>query len=290
MSLGAFLGLLSALVLTPTVVAADRELAADSTLEGILRRGELRVGFEAGYMPFQMIDKRGGLRERSLRAADVRRGAQQASFIGFDIDIAREMAKALGVRFVPVHTQWSSIIPALDLGRFDIIISGMSATEERQQRVDFAEPYMSIGQTILLDARHGSAVKSYRDLDNSNYTVASKPGTTGEEAVLTLMPNAGYRPFDTETEGAMAVVEGEVDAFVYDLPFNAVFSAMHESSDLLFLDQPFTRESLAWAIRKQDPDFIQWLNRFLAEIKSDGRYARLYEKWFKRQDWFAHVR
>lgn len=290
MFLGAFLGLLSALMLAPTVVAADRELAADSTLEGILRRNELRVGFEAGYMPFQMIDRRGGLRERSLRAADVRRGAQQASFIGFDIDVAREMAKALGVRFVPVHTQWTSIIPALNLGRFDIIISGMSVTEERQRRVDFAEPYMSIGQTILLAARHGGAVTSFRDLDDPKYTVASKPGTTGEEAVLTLMPNASYRPFGTEMEGAMAVVEGEADAFVYDLPFNAVFSIMHGSSDVLFLDEPFTRESLAWAIRKEDPDFLQWLNQFLAEIKADGRYERLYDKWFKRQDWFAYVR
>ena len=109
------------LVLPVAARAADAELAKDSTLEGVLRRGQLRVGFEAGYMPFQMIDKRAGLRQRDLRPADVRRGGQQASFIGFDIDIAREMATELGVKFVPVHTRWTSIIPALRLGRFDII-------------------------------------------------------------------------------------------------------------------------------------------------------------------------
>ena len=145
------LGLIAALLAGLPAAAADLELSPDSTLEGILRRGTLRVGFEAGYMPFQMIDKRGGLRERTLRPADIRKGGQQASFIGFDIDIAREMAKELGVTFVPVNTFWTSIIPALTVGRFDIIISGMSITPERQRKVDFADPYLTVGQTVPLD-------------------------------------------------------------------------------------------------------------------------------------------
>jgi polar amino acid transport system substrate-binding protein len=74
--------------------------------------------------------------------------------IRFDIDVAREMARALGVKFIPVNTAWPSIIPALNLARFDIIISGMSVTEERKLRVDFADPYMTIGQTILINKKH----------------------------------------------------------------------------------------------------------------------------------------
>ena len=166
----------------------------------------------------------------------------------------------------------------------------MSVTPQRQQRVDFPESYMTIGQTILLAGAHSGSVGSFRDLDDPGYKVASKPGTTGEVAVRTLIPNASYSPFDTETEGAMAVLNGEVDAFVYDLPFNAVFMAMHDGTDLIFLDEPFTSEHLAWAIRKDDPDFQAWLNRFLAELRADGRYQRYYEKWFKRRDWFAYVR
>ncbi|MEX1352751.1 MAG: hypothetical protein AB1Z31_34080, partial [Desulfobacterales bacterium] len=92
----------------PIAFGADIELAEDSTLEGILKRGKLRVGLEPGYMPFEMIDKRGGLRQRDLRSGGVRFRGQQASFIGFDIDIAREMARALGVKFVPVNTAWPS--------------------------------------------------------------------------------------------------------------------------------------------------------------------------------------
>ncbi|MFA9614907.1 MAG: transporter substrate-binding domain-containing protein, partial [Deltaproteobacteria bacterium] len=94
------------------VMAADINLAKKSTLESILKRGELRVGFESGYMPFEMTDKRG-------------------NFVGFDVDMAKEMAKAMGVKFVPVNTAWDGIIPALTTKKFDIIMSGMTITQER---------------------------------------------------------------------------------------------------------------------------------------------------------------
>jgi len=220
----------------------------------------------------------------------VRFRGQQASFIGFDIDVAREMARALGVKFAPVNTAWPSIIPALNLGRFDIIISGMSVTEERKKRIDFADSYMTVGQTVLVNKKHKDVITSYKQLNDPKYTVTSKPGTTGEEAVNKFMAKCTYQPFDTELEGAMAVIKGQADAFVYDLPYNVVFMAMHGEDDLVFLDKPFTVEPLAWGIRKNDPDFLKWLNKFLNELKEDGRYDRIYKKWFIDSEWFRHVR
>jgi polar amino acid transport system substrate-binding protein len=200
------------------------------------------------------------------------------------------MAKALGVKPVFVDTLWPSIIPALNLGRFDIIFGGMSVTEERKKKVDFADPFMTVGQTVLLNAKHKDSVKSYKDLNDSKYIVVSKPGTTGEEAVKKMIAEATYETADTEIEGAMRVLEGTADAFVYDFPFNAVFSAMHPSDQLIFLDEPFTEEPIAWAIRKNDPEFMQFLNDFLAQIKADGRFGKMHNKWFKSSDWFKYVR
>ena len=271
-------------------LAQDAELSKDSTLEGILRRGELRIGLEVGYMPFEMIDKRSGLRQKEIRHGGFRRKGRQLSLIGFDIDMGIEMAKALGVKPVFIDTLWPSIIPALTLGRFDIIFGGMSVTEARKKKVDFADPFMTIGQTVLLNARNKKAVKSYKDLNDPKYVVVSKPGTTGEEAVQRLISKATYETADTEIDGAMRVLEGTADAFVYDYPFNAVFSALHSSDQLIFLDTPFTKEPIAWAIRKNDPDFLKWLNRFLAEIKQDGRFKKMHDKWFKKTDWFKYVR
>ena len=271
-------------------LAVDVELSKDSTLEGILQRGELRIGLEVGYMPFEMIDKRSGLRQKEIRHGGFRRKGRQLSLIGFDIDIGIEMAKALGVKPVFIDTLWPSIIPALKLGRFDVIFGGMSVTEGRKKLVDFADPFMTVGQTVLLNAKHKNSVKSYKDLNDARFVVVSKPGTTGEEAVQRLIPKATYETVDTEMAGGMRVLEGTADAFVYDFPFNAVFSAMHPSDQLIFLDEPFTKEPIAWAIRKNDPDFLKFLNGFLQDIKKDGRFDKIYNKWFVSTGWFKHAR
>ena len=252
------------------VLAADIDLAKKSTLETILKRGELRVGFESGYMPFEMTDKKG-------------------DFVGFDIDMAKEMAKAMGVKFVPLNTAWDGIIPALTTNKFDIIMSGMTITQERNLKINFAEPYIIVGQTILLAKKHEGTVKSYKDLNDPKYIVTSKLGTTGEQAVKRLMPRANYKSFETEPEAALEVVNGKADAFVYDLPYCVVFNAQQGKGKLVFLDQPFTFEPLAWAINKGDPDFLNWLNNFLRQVKNDGRYDRIYNKWIVGTEWIEQV-
>ena len=282
---GLWLGSMSA-----TALAAEVEFSKGSALEGIMRSGELRIGLEVGYMPFEMIDTRSGLRQKEIRHGGFRRKGRQLSLMGFDIDVGIEMAKALGVKPVFVDTLWPRIIPALNLDRFDIIFGGMSVTEERSKHVDFAKPFMTVGQTVLLNARHEGTVKSYEDLNESTYIVVSKPGTTGEEAVKRLIPKATYKTADTESEGAMMVLNGTADAFVYDFPFNAVFNAMNPSDQLVFLDKPFTEEPIAWAIRKNDPDFMKFLNEFLGRIKADGRFDQIYQKWFLSTDWQRFAR
>ncbi|MEE8432301.1 MAG: transporter substrate-binding domain-containing protein [Candidatus Desulfatibia sp.] len=246
------------------------DLVKQSTLESILKKGELRVGFEAGYMPFEMTDKKG-------------------NFVGFDMDMAKEMAKAMGVKFVPVNTAWDGIIPALITDKFDIIMSGMTTTQERNLKINFVDPYIIVGQTILINKEHENYIKSYKDLNNSQYTVTSKLGTTGEQAVKRMIPKANYKSFETEPEAALEVVNGKADAFVYDLPYNVVFMAQQGAGKLTFLDQPFTWEPLAWAVRKGDPDFMNWLNNFLKQAKNDGRYDRIYNKWIKSTGWIKDV-
>ena len=258
------------LIFTTAVFGDDIELAKKSTIEDIIKRGELRVGFEAGYLPFEMADKKG-------------------RFIGFDIDVAKEMAKAMKVKFVPVNTAWDGIIPALITKKFDIIISGMTITQERNLKINFADPYIIVGQTILLNKKHKDTVKSYKDLNDPKYTITSKLGTTGEQAIKRLLPKATYKSFEVETEAALELLTGKADATVYDLPFCVVFMAQQGAGKLIFLDKPFTFEPLAWAVRKGDPDFLNWLNNFLRQMKNDGRYDRIYNKWIKSTDWIKET-
>ena len=257
---------------TGVALADDIELAKKSTIEDILKAGELKVGFESGYMPFEMTDKTG-------------------SFVGFDIDMAKEMAKAMGVKFVPVNTAWDGIIPALLTKKFDIIMSGMTVTQERNLKINFAEPYIVVGQTVIINKKHEGKIKSYKDLNDAKYIVTSKLGTTGEQSVKRMIPKAQYKSFEEEVTAAMEVVSGKADAFVYDLPFCVVFMAQQGATgQLVFLDTPFTYEPLAWAVRKGDPDFLNWLNNFLSQVKNDGRYDTIYQKWIKSSDWIKDIK
>lgn len=257
------------LLFVASAFAADMAVWEKSTLNAIIKRKEIRVGLEAGYMPFELKDKKGNI-------------------IGFDVDIAKEMAKELGVKLTLVNTAWDGIIPALLTNKFDIIMSGMTITPQRNMQVNFAEPYIVVGQTILLRKDLAGKVKSYKDLNDPKYTVVTKLGVTADFATKKLMPKAKLRLFETEQEAAMEVINGKADAFVYDLPYNAIFYAQNKDK-LVFLDKPFTYEPLAWAINKGDPDFLNWLNNFLMIIKGDGRYDAIYNKWFKTTDWLKEV-
>jgi len=255
--------LLLALFALPLAAAAD-------TLDDIKSRGSLRVGMEPGYMPFELTNQKGEI-------------------IGFDVDMAKRLAKKLGVELELVSTAWDGIIPSLMTSKFDVIMSGMTITDERSKVVDFANPYIIIGQTALIRKDLAGEVKSWKDLDNPKYKIASKLGTTGEIAAKKMLPEAQYFSYETEHEGIMETVNGKVDAFIYDSPYNAVAFAEKGQGKLVFLDQPFTEEPLGWAVRKGNPQFLALLNDFLVEAKSNGTYDKIYAKWFKDDAWLKDL-
>lgn len=248
------------------VFSMSSTATAEDVLQTIQKRGVLLVGMEAGYMPFEMRDKKGKI-------------------VGFDVDMTTAMAKAMGVKVKYVNTNWDGIIPALLTKKFDLIASGMTVTQSRNLRVNFANPYIKVGQTVLLNKKLAKKIKSYKKLNNKRYTIASKLGTTGEQAVKRLIPRAKYIAYETEQEGTLEVINGRIDAFIYDLPFNAIMASSKAKGRVIHLDAPFTFEPLGWAIRKGDPDFLNWLNNFLFQIKNDGTYDKIYAKWFKSSAW-----
>lgn len=249
--------------------AAPASPADRATLKAIKERGELRVGLEAGYMPFEMLDKGGDI-------------------IGFDIDLARLMARKMGVKLKVVNQGWDGIIPALLTGKFDVTLGGMTITAERAKSVDFCDPYVTIGQTVLLNKKLAGTITSYKQLNDPKYRVLSKLGTTGEIATRKNFPRAQIRTFEHQADASIEVQNGRGDAFIYDLPFNAVMAARYPAS-LVHLKEPFTHEDLGWAIRKNDPALRAWLNEFLAGLKKNGTYAALYKKWFEGSAWLPNV-
>ena len=243
----------------------SEDLAKASALEEILKRGQLLVGLEAGYQPFEMQDEKGNI-------------------VGFDVDIAYEMGKAIfgkgGEKKVKiVNTAWEGIIPALMTHKFDIIMSGMTALQSRNLKVNFCDPVYYIGQCLLINKKDKDKYKSYKDLNKKGIVVTSKLGVTGAFTAEKMIPKATLRLFKDEATGALQVANGQADAFIYDEPQVRVNAAKYKDTTLGIFE-PLTYEPLAWAIRKGDPDFLNWLNNFLRQIRGDGRWDQLKQKWF----------
>lgn len=258
------------LVAMMAVVTLAAGSVSAGALDEIQKRGKLRVGMEPGYMPFELTNQKGEI-------------------IGFDVDMAKKMAKAMEVELELVSTAWDGIIPALLTSKFDIIMSGMTLTQQRNMSINFALPYIVIGQTVLVNNKHEGAVKSYADLNDPKYTVASKLGTTGEQATKRMIPKAKYISYETEQEGVLEVANGKIDAFIYDMPYNAAAFTQRGQGKVFHLDTPFTYEPLAWAVKKDDFNFVNWLNNFMIQVKNDGTYDKIYSKWFESDAWMKEL-
>lgn len=261
---------ISKLVAISAMILCSVTATAGPVLDRIAENGELRACFDAGYMPFEMKSKNN-------------------QYIGFDIDLGKVMAKQMGVKYVPVNTAWDGIIPALITDKCDLISAGMTINAQRNMKVNFANPYIVVGQSIIVNPKIKGEINSYKDLNDPKYTVTSKLGTTGEVVVKRMLSKAKYNAFETETDAAMEVVNGKADAMIYDMPFVSIYTAQN-SDKVSAIIEPFTYEPLGWAVKQGDHDFVNFLNNFLRQIKGDGTYDRIYNKWFKSDAWLKQIK
>ncbi|WP_447594598.1 transporter substrate-binding domain-containing protein [Aquipseudomonas campi] len=251
-------------------VCALSGAAHAGVIDDAVKRGTLKVGMDPTYMPFEMTNKRGEI-------------------VGFEVDLLKAMTKAMGVKLELVSTSYDGIIPALLTGKFDMIGSGMTLTQERNLRINFSEPWIVVGQTLLIRKELQGEIKSYKDLNNAKYRLTSKVGTTGELVAKKLIAQAKYSGFDNEPEALQDVINGKADAFIYDAPYNVVALAKVGGGKLVHLEEPFTFEPLAFGLKKGDYDSINWINNWLHQIREDGTYDRIHAKWFKNTAWLKDM-
>ena len=235
------------------------------TLAKVKATSVLRVGLESGFIPFEMRTKNG-------------------TWVGFDVDMISEFAKSMGVKAEFVDTKWDGIIPALISGKFDVIASGMTITEDRSRVVQFSAPYYQAGLVIMVTAGRGMEIQSLKDLDQKKYTVALKTGTTGDTFASKQLKNAILRRFDTENDCASAVALGKVDAFIYDKPYIDIYASKNKAK-VVVLPEMISSESLGIGFRKKDTSLAQAFASFFEAWKKDGSYQKVKDHYFKSMDW-----
>jgi polar amino acid transport system substrate-binding protein len=243
----------------------QQQLVEQSTVEQVIKRGILKVGMST-FVPWAMKDKTGKL-------------------IGFEIDVATQLAEDMGVKVEFVPTKWAGIIPALLTGKFDVIIGGMSIRPDRNLKVNFSIPYDYAGQSLVANKKLAAGFTSLQDFNRPDVVIAARLGATSADAANKFLPKAEKRFFDDEAQVIQEVVNGRAHAAVASAPLPA-FQAL-KYPDKLFMPFPgtFTKEPIGFAVRKGDIDTLNYFDNWIRVTEAKGWLTERKHYWFETKEW-----
>jgi polar amino acid transport system substrate-binding protein len=243
----------------------QQELVDQSTVEKVIRRGILKVGMST-FVPWAMKDKTGKL-------------------IGFEIDVASQLAQDMGVKIEFVPTKWAGIIPALLTGKFDVIIGGMSIRPDRNLKVNFSIPYDFAGQSLVANKKLAAGFASLKDFDRPDVVISARLGSTAADAANKFLPKAEKRFFDDEAQVIQEVVNGRAYAAVASAPLPAFQALKYPDTLFMPFQGTFTKEPIGFAVRKGDYDTINYFNNWIRVTEAKGWLAERKHYWFETKDW-----
>jgi polar amino acid transport system substrate-binding protein len=229
-----------------------------NSLAQITEKGEISFAMSGGYPPFNYYDKDNNL-------------------VGFDVDIAAEVARRLGVELKPVTTAWDGILEGLLAARYDGILGSMGITPERLERVDFSDPYYLDGSQLVV--RADSSITGPDALQNAS--VALVTGTTFEADAAAMTGVADVKLFEDDNQTLSELRNGRVDGVITGY-FVAVNAVNEFPNDFKLAGDRIRAEEIAVAIRKENADLVSAINEALSAMRQDGTYAQISEKWFGR--------
>jgi polar amino acid transport system substrate-binding protein len=212
---------------------------------------------------------------------------QNKKLVGLDIELAKALAAYLNRPLQFVEVDWKDQIPALQEGRTDIIMSGMSVTAMREALIAFSEPYLQTGQMAMVrrEDKHRYAQGYAAIFQQAPVQVFGVvKGTTGEQFVLKNLSVAKQiRTYKTATEAMSALTTAlgtrRIDLLIHDGPILIHLLAGRQSIDLALVPTLLTEEYLAWGMRKDDVQLLEATNRFLKAMKTDGRLKPIVQRW-----------
>lgn len=246
------------------------QLTSESILEQVMKRGVLKVGMST-FVPWAMNDKSGNL-------------------VGFEIDVAKRLAKDMGVKAEFVPTKWAGIIPALLTGKFDIIIGGMGIRPDRNLKVNFSNPYDYTGQAIVANKQLAPGLTKLEDFNRPDFTISVRLGSTSVDAVKKYMPKAKMVMFDDESQAYQEVINGKAHAMVGSAPTPTFQALKYPDALYLPVEGTFTKEPIGFAVRKGDFDTINYLNNWITVVEAEGWLKETKHYWFETTEWEASVK
>jgi len=227
----------------------------------------LKIGVSATREPFSFVDKTGRV-------------------TGHDGEFARRIGAKLNRPVEFLNMKFMALIPALQSGKVDMIVTGMTATDERRKHVDFSDPYYANAEVMLVKKSTAVAqasptttddgeINGLADVDGKRIAVLS--GSAGDLAARKHFPKASFQALATSADAAIAVKTDKSDAFVYDK--SVLINLADKNPELIILNEPVDHLEVAAAIKKDNQALLAQINDALNELKQQGVLDRLRSKW-----------
>jgi ABC-type amino acid transport substrate-binding protein len=254
--------IMTLLVFTAAMSGAQLASAGDSVLSAIEKRGELVLG-TSGNMP-SMSEKRDG------------------KVVGFDIDLARLMASGMGVKLDIKTMAFDKLLPALEKGDVDVVISNVTINPERNMRVAFVGPYMTSGKCIVTRKDTLAKAEEATDLNTPDTRLATLAGSTSEAFTKALLPKATVTLVDDYESAVKMVNSDTIGGLLTDYPICLSILKRYPDAGFVSLFSLLTYEPVGIALRGSDPLYINWTENFLTRVEGMGLLDELSMRWFGR--------
>lgn len=239
-------------------------VSAGTVMDNIQKTGVLRVGTTAGQAPMTAMTKSGEI-------------------IGLDADIAKAMAASMGVKVEFVVLPFKELISSLEAGKVDMILSGMTITPKRNQRVAYVGPYFVSGKGTLSLKERYAEIKQAEGLNSPEISIAATKGSTSQDFVTHAISKAKYTPIATPEAGVDLLLSGKVDVVVADFPFCALTAYRYQDKNLR-AGKALTFEPLGIAL-PEDTLLINWVQNFMNTLQGTGVLPKLHKKWLNGGSW-----
>ena len=252
------------------VVAADAARISP-VLDRIVAKKELVVGTAASMPPLNMTMKDGQI-------------------AGFEIDLVQMFANAMGVKLTIRTIPFPELLPALEAGRVDLVISGMTITPERNLKYAFVGPYFASGKSILTKQANAGSMKEVHQINNPDRVLVALKGSTSQIFAENMFPKAKLVLTDDYDQAVAMVRQNKAHAMVADYPICLVSVYRYPDAELTSLKKPLFYEPLGMALLPNDLLFINWLQNSLNTLERSGQLQSLGERWFEDSSWVKHLR
>jgi polar amino acid transport system substrate-binding protein len=239
-------------------------------LQRILESGELRVGLSGNQPPLNMRNKRGEI-------------------IGFEVDLVKALANSMGLEVRLVPRPFAELLPALEKGDVDLVISGMTITPERNARVAFAGPYFISGKSVLTKSEMIANVTSATELDDPSRRYAALAGSTSEKFVKDVLPRSELVTTPDYDTAVKMVIDDQVDALVADYQICTLSVWRHPEEGLSALMTPFTLEPLGIALPPDAPLLVNLVENYLDMLEYSALLTTFKAKWLSNGSWVSEL-